>query len=62
MSSNTKRWLVLAGVLSSASDTDSAARGGRALDALSTGVFCGYCPGWPPVQPVKLGRASSPYR
>ena len=34
LSIRTKRWFVFAGVRSSASDTDSVARGGRALDAL----------------------------
>ena len=34
LSISTKRWFVFAGVMSTASDTDSVARGGRALDAL----------------------------
>ena len=62
MSSNTKRWLVLAGVMSCTSDTDSAACGGRPLDPLSTGVFCGYAPAWPPVQPVNAWSTTNPYR
>src|SRR4051794_8573723 len=56
LSSKTKRWLVLARVLSSASDTDKVTRGGRALDALYTGVPCAYCPAWPPLHPVKLAE------
>src|SRR5262245_21113225 len=51
---NVKRCFASAGVTSTASDTDSVASGGRALEALYTSVPCGYWPGWPPLQPVKL--------
>src|SRR5215468_5505478 len=54
LSVSRKRWFVFAGVLSSASETDSAALGGRDVEALSTGMPFGYWPGRAPVHPVKL--------
>src|SRR3954452_4465554 len=49
-----KRCSASAGVASTASDTASFALGARELDALTTGVSCGYWPARPPLQPVKL--------
>src|SRR4051812_32905101 len=53
-SASTKRCEVVAGVASMGSVTARFIRGGRAVAALATGMFCGYWPGWPPLHPVKL--------
>src|SRR4051812_49071314 len=53
-SPTTKRCFASAGVRSTGSDTETVDSGGRALDALLTGVLVAYWPACPPAQPMKL--------